>query len=186
MSGHCRGIARIRHTYSAGTVAKGRFMLIQKLRLKRGWSQEQLAKASGLNVRTIQRIEAGQPASTETLKSIAAVFEVDFSTLNQETVMNATTAEPVANHQDQLEREAFEHVRRLRGFYVHLIQYVVVIAGLAAINLIVSPKYLWFLWAAFGWGIGLLMHGFRTFSGQRLFGPDWERQQVEKRLGRPL
>jgi hypothetical protein len=30
------------------------------------------------------------------------------------------------------------------------------------------------------------MHGFRTFSGQRLFGPDWERQQVEKRLGRPL
>ena len=73
-------------------------MLIQKLRLKRGWSQEQLAKASGLNVRTIQRIEAGQPASTETLKSIAAVFEVDFSTLNQETVMNATTAEPVANH----------------------------------------------------------------------------------------
>ena len=53
-------------------------MLIQKLRLKKGWSQEQLAQASGLSARTIQRIEAGHPASTESLKSLAAVFEVDF------------------------------------------------------------------------------------------------------------
>ena len=56
-------------------------MLIQKLRLKRGWSQQQLAEAAGLSARTIQRVEAGHPASIETLKSIAAVFEVDFSTL---------------------------------------------------------------------------------------------------------
>jgi transcriptional regulator with XRE-family HTH domain len=32
-------------------------MLIQKLRLQRGWSQEQLAELSGLSVRTIQRLE---------------------------------------------------------------------------------------------------------------------------------
>jgi transcriptional regulator with XRE-family HTH domain len=39
-------------------------MLIQKLRLQRGWSQEQLAELSGLSVRTIQRLERGQqPAS---------------------------------------------------------------------------------------------------------------------------
>ena len=35
-------------------------MLVQKLRLQRGWSQEQLAVVSGLSVRTIQRIERGQ------------------------------------------------------------------------------------------------------------------------------
>ena len=40
-------------------------MLVQKLRLQRGWSQEQLAELSGLSVRTIQRIERGQVASTE-------------------------------------------------------------------------------------------------------------------------
>ncbi|MEI2814828.1 MAG: helix-turn-helix transcriptional regulator [Burkholderiaceae bacterium] len=53
-------------------------MLVQKLRLQRGWSQEQLAELSGLSVRTIQRIERGLPASTETLKSLASVFEIDF------------------------------------------------------------------------------------------------------------
>jgi transcriptional regulator with XRE-family HTH domain len=54
-------------------------MLIQKLRLQRGWSQQQLADLSGLSVRTIQRLEKGQDASVESLKSLAAVFEIDFS-----------------------------------------------------------------------------------------------------------
>ena len=67
-------------------------MLVQKLRLKKGWSQQQLADASGLSVRTIQRIEAGQAASTETLKSIAAVFEVDFSILDPENAMTRRIA----------------------------------------------------------------------------------------------
>ena len=67
-------------------------MLVQKLRLQRGWSQEQLAELSGLSVRTIQRIERGLPASTETLKSLASVFEIDFSTLQatQEPSMTTT------------------------------------------------------------------------------------------------
>ena len=54
-------------------------MLIQKLRLQRGWSQQQLADLCGLSVRTIQRLEKGQDASVESLKSLAAVFEIDFS-----------------------------------------------------------------------------------------------------------
>jgi transcriptional regulator with XRE-family HTH domain len=58
-------------------------MLIQKLRLQRGWSQQQLADLSGLSVRTIQRLKKGQDASTESLKSLAAVFEIDFSQLQR-------------------------------------------------------------------------------------------------------
>ena len=42
---------------------------------------------SGLNVRTIQRIESGHNASFESLKCIAAVLDVDVSTLNQEKFM---------------------------------------------------------------------------------------------------
>jgi transcriptional regulator with XRE-family HTH domain len=57
---------------------------IKKLRLERHWSQEQLAEMSGLSTRTIQRIESGQNADFETLKSLASVFEINLSSLNKE------------------------------------------------------------------------------------------------------
>jgi len=59
-------------------------MIVRKLRTKHSWSQEQLADFSGLNVRTIQRVENGQKASLETLKCLASVFEVDIKTLTEE------------------------------------------------------------------------------------------------------
>lgn len=157
-------------------------MLIQKLRLKHGWSQQQLADASGLSARTIQRIEAGQPASTETLKSLAAVFEVDFSTLDPEKPV-ATAADTLAERQEQ---EAFRFVRRLRIFYVHLIQFVVVIPALWAINLIVTPQHLWVIWPSVAWGLVIALHALSVFRPSGFLGPDWERKQVEKRLGRSL
>ena len=157
-------------------------MSVQKLRLKFGWSQQQLAEASGLSVRTVQRIEAGYPASTESLKSLAAVFEVDFSTLNPEQTMNSTTSKL----SEQQEAEAFEFVRKLRRFYMHFFRYVIVTLALLAINLTVTPAYIWVFWVIGGWGLGVLLHAFRVFRPDWFLGPQWERQQVEKRLGRSL
>jgi len=157
-------------------------MLIQTLRLKRGWSQQQLADASGLSARTIQRIEAGNPASTESLKSLAAVFEVDFSTLNPEQTMISATD----TSKEKQEEAAFRQVRQLRRFYLHLFRYVIVVLALLAINLAVSPNRMWVFWVIGGWGLGLLMHATRVFGPDWLLGPRWERQQVEKRLGRSL
>lgn len=62
-------------------------MILKQLRISRHLSQEQLAQMSGLNVRTIQRIESGQNASIESLKCLAAVLEVTVETLNQERIM---------------------------------------------------------------------------------------------------
>jgi transcriptional regulator with XRE-family HTH domain len=63
-------------------------MIIRKLRLKKGWSQEHLSQISGLSSRTIQRIERGQKASLETLKSLAIVFEVDINELQLQEDIN--------------------------------------------------------------------------------------------------
>ncbi|MET0328415.1 MAG: helix-turn-helix transcriptional regulator, partial [Luteimonas sp.] len=49
---------------------------LRDLRAARHWSQEQLAELSGLNLRTIQRLESGAKVSTESLRALAAVFEV--------------------------------------------------------------------------------------------------------------
>ena len=175
-------------------------MLVQKLRLQRGWSQEQLAELSGLSVRTIQRIERGLPASNETLKSLASVFEIDFSTLQatQEPVMTTnmnTTLDqtfpsnpnpnPIPNTNAD-EEAAFRHVRKIRGFYGHLARYVIVIGALVIFNFIKSPNYIWVIWPALGWGLGILFHGMRVFGTMPFMNADWEKRQVEKYLGRKL
>ena len=46
----------------------------------------------------------------------------------------------------------------LRGFLIHLTVFIVVIVGLAALNLIRNPAHPWFLWVLFGWGIAIAAH----------------------------
>ncbi|MDZ4051748.1 MAG: 2TM domain-containing protein, partial [Phenylobacterium sp.] len=128
-------------------------MLIQKLRLQRGWSQEQLAEVSGLSVRTVQRLERGQPGSLESMKALAAVFEMDLNRL-KEPAMDALQSDIRPD-----EALALAHVRKVKDFYIHLTQYLIVIPILAGINLVGYPQYLWFVWPALGWGLGVLAHG---------------------------
>ena len=60
--------------------------LIIKQRMLKGWTQEQLAEASGLSKRTIQRVENESTAAMETQKALAATFELDFASLTMEEV----------------------------------------------------------------------------------------------------
>ncbi len=50
---------------------------VKSLRKQRLWSQEELALACGVSLRTIQRAEGDGQASFETTKALAAVFEID-------------------------------------------------------------------------------------------------------------
>ena len=156
-------------------------MLVQKLRLQRGWSQQQLAELSGLNVRTIQRIEKGQEPSVESLKSLAAVFNVEFSTLKEQGMDNV-----ISETQSAEEILAFNQVRKLKGFYIHLAQYVLVIAVLTVINVLTTPNRWWVQWVVMGWGVGVFFHWLQISERFSLFGSKWEKEQVEKRLGRKL
>ncbi|MDA4847918.1 2TM domain-containing protein [Hoeflea poritis] len=153
-------------------------MFIRKLRIERGWPQETLAELSGLSVRTIQRIERGRPASLETLGALAAVFETDIATLTREMEMYSKA------DMTEVEREALEYVRDIKGFYSHLAVYVVAVIMMAVANLFIHPNYPWFLWPALGWGLGVLSHGVSVFEVFSLFGVEWEKRQVEKRLQR--
>lgn len=58
--------------------------LIVKLRKDRSWSQEELALASGLNLRTIQRIEKEATASLQSRKALASALDIDIHDLNIE------------------------------------------------------------------------------------------------------
>ena len=163
-------------------------MLVKKLRLQKGWSQEQLADISGLSTRTIQRLERGENASLETLKSLASVFEINVAQLSEHYLINQQQEQPMES-QTQLtydEAKAIEHVKEIKGFYIHLIIFVIVISGLWALNLITSPRVIWAIWPTFGWGLGLIGHAIGVLDLPFFFGPEWEKRQIEKRLGRKL
>src|SRR4051794_9375813 len=49
--------------------------------------------------------------------------------------------------------QAEKAVKAKIGLYIHILVYVLVNAGLAAINLSTSPDKIWFIWPLFGWGI---------------------------------
>jgi signal transduction histidine kinase len=66
------------------------------------------------------------------------------------------------------------------GFWIHFMCYVSVIGLLALINLLTSPFTPWFLWPAFGWGIGIFSHYMAVFGRrvikERFFDPMVERE----------
>lgn len=56
---------------------------IRSEREKRAWSQEHLAGAAGIGVRTIQRIEATGIASYESVRAISAALEIPVARLRR-------------------------------------------------------------------------------------------------------
>ncbi|MCB2182157.1 MAG: 2TM domain-containing protein [Desulfobulbaceae bacterium] len=151
-------------------------MIVRKLRLERGWSQEQLAEISGLSTRTIQRVERGQKASLESQKALAAAFETDVSIFNMEADM---TNQLISTE----EEKALLYVRDIKGFYTHLIIYVIVTGCLFVLNYVRSSNF-WAIWPAIGWGIGVTFHGLNVFEVFNIFGAKWEKRQVDKRMKR--
>jgi hypothetical protein len=51
------------------------------------------------------------------------------------------------------------------AFRHHAIVYLIVNAGLAALNLLTTPHIIWFYWPLVGWGMGLAAHGATVYGG---------------------
>jgi signal transduction histidine kinase len=87
------------------------------------------------------------------------------------------------------EEEALKRARRRAaaqtGFFAHLVSYLGVIGFLAFINLLTTPMRPWFLWPAFGWGIGVFCHFMGVFGSravkERFFDPAVERELRRER-----
>lgn len=161
-------------------------MIVRKLRLERGWSQEDLAQVSGLSVRTIQRIERGKRAGLESLKCLAAVFETELVDLMQEEEM-ADSKTPELKDVSREEGEAIEYVQNLRGFHMNWICFLIVIPCLYLLNIYTTPDEIWIQYPLFGWLLGIALHGavlLIQFGGFGLFGAKWEQRKIEKRRNR--
>ncbi len=77
--------------------------------------------------------------------------------------------------------KAKERVAEIKKFYTGLMTYVLVIALLAGVNYWVDEwGYPWFLWAAFGWGLGLVFQFVKAFNLNPFFRRGWEERKIRE------
>ena len=80
-------------------------------------------------------------------------------------------------------RQAKHRVRAIKGFYVHVFVFVLVMALLLAINVATTDVW-WVQWPFLGWGIGLLAHAAAVFGLAGWFGAEWEEQKIRDLMAR--
>ncbi|WP_379967337.1 2TM domain-containing protein [Epilithonimonas sp. UC225_85] len=82
-------------------------------------------------------------------------------------------------------QQAVKKVKKLKGFYIHLMVYIFVNIFLIILNLTDFQKgetiRTWDIWATpFFWGIGLLAHAAGVFCPGFFLGKDWEEKKIRE------
>jgi hypothetical protein len=86
---------------------------------------------------------------------------------------------------EQAGRErAKKRVDEIKGFYQHLLVYVLVNIFLFVLNVLTSPRDLWFYWPLLGWGIGVVAHAASVFAIGGVWGKDWEERKIKQLMER--
>jgi len=98
---------------------------------------------------------------------------------------NSRDARHGSTPDEDAHRRARRRARAEAAFFGHLVTYLSVIALLAFINLVTGGGP-WFLWPAFGWGIGICSHFMSLFGSrmvrERFFEPALERELRRERV----
>jgi len=162
-------------------------MIVRKLRLRKGWSQDQLAELADVSVRTIQRIERGRAPSLETARALAAVFEVEVTTFTSEhddmTSKEDVRTDTNDEHLEPEEAEALEYAKGIKDFYTGVLCLFILAAVFFTAFGFDEPV----LYVIFGGIIlGLAIQGLVAFEVIRMPFQNLEKRLAEKKLGRKL
>ena len=115
------------------------------------------AEVDAILRRAVARQEHGQSLSRDELADVLKQLNLD------ESVLDEAIAEQDAERAVTAETATWKE-RRRRAVVGHTATFVSVMTLLVAINLLVTPHLLWFVWPLLGWGFGLLS--------------DWRRYQL--------
>ncbi len=116
------------------------------------------AEVEAILRRAIARHEPGTTLSRDELADVLRKMNVDDASLD-DVIADADA-----------EREAADEVaawkeRRRSALRAHAISYASVMTGLLALNLLLTPHVLWFVWPMLGWGLGLWADARRYLQG---------------------
>ena len=84
--------------------------------------------------------------------------------------------------------EAKKRVKRIKGFYTHLVVYVVVNVFIISQNLRLKTELDYAnidnYWTALFWGVGLLGHGLSVFLPNFILGNNWEEKKIRELMNK--
>jgi hypothetical protein len=84
---------------------------------------------------------------------------------------------------DQKYKQAKKQVKKIKGFYMHLSVYSIIIPTIIFINLKFEPHFHWFWFSLLGWGTGLLIHWLNVFGFNLLgIGSNWENKKIKEMM----
>ena len=76
---------------------------------------------------------------------------------------------------------AKERVAEIKKFYSSLMMFIIFISFLAGLNYYTNEwRYPWFLWAAFGWGIGIVFQAVKAFDWNPFISRGWEERKMRE------
>jgi hypothetical protein len=89
-------------------------------------------------------------------------------------------------NRDERYEIAAKRVKRIKGFYVHLLVYILVNIFIIAANSMNNSNNDPLFWSwqtfstAFFWGIGLVVHSLSVFGKNLFFSSNWEEKKIQE------
>lgn len=78
-------------------------------------------------------------------------------------------------------QRAVERISELKKFYSELTIYFIVMITLAWANYYSNEwSYMWFLWPAAGWGIGIVISALKVFGLTLFMNKGWEERKLKQ------
>ena len=85
------------------------------------------------------------------------------------------------NKEDGKYLKAKKRVNNIKMIYTNSMMYMMFICALAGLNYYLNEfRNPWFLWAAFGWGIGLFFQAIKVFNWTPFMGRNWEERKIKE------
>ncbi|MDR6159432.1 two-component system LytT family sensor kinase [Chryseobacterium sp. SLBN-27] len=136
--------------------------------------REQIKESSGIGLANIVQRYSLLTTRNVFVEKSEDYFKVKLPVLS----VKPNVVSEKTNDEDRAYERAQKRVKELKSFYGNLISYCIIIPFLIILNLISSPRNIWFYWPMLGWGIGLVAHGMSVFA----IGKGWEEKKIREIL----
>lgn len=133
-------------------------------------------RPSGVGLQNISQRYSLLGTRVMEIDKTATAFTAKLPMLTKHVIPNETPQEFLNGKRYQ---KATKRMKMLKGFYLSLITYVVVITGLSFLNYMTN-SFPWVLFPAIGWGFAVVGQGLKAYQREPLLGKRWEERKLRE------